>query len=505
MSSKYVDTNAIMQVIGSIFNKPSLLEDDDRYSFNEQDFPLEFHKILFGSIYNLFALGASEISISTIEDYLAEKPKKLTIYKNNNGAEYLKEISNNASLSSFDYYYGRMKKMSLLRAYDSIGMDMSWIYDIDNFIDIKKKQAQDEWLDSHSLQEIADEIDEEVQNVRNKCVDETDNNSVNIGDGIDSLIENLLQTPDIGFPLFDNVTNTVTRGARLKKFYIRSAATGVGKSRSMLADACYMSCEYLYDEQKQAWEELTVKESVLFISTELELSELQTMALAFISGVNEQHITTSQYDAGELERVKTAAEIIKRANLRIEYIPDFSLKDIENIIKRNIRQFNSRIIFLDYLHTSMKILEEITQRSGGVKIREDNVLFMLSVKLKDLCNQYNVFIMTATQLNADFKTSTTPDQTLLRGAKSIADKTDFGCILLDVTQEDLASLESILSKGGFEAPNVKCSIYKNRGNPYKGIYLWMKADKGTSRFKTLFTTRWNYEILSIEETEIIVR
>ena len=38
--------------------------------------------------------------------------------------------------------------------------------------------------------------------------------------------------------------------------------------------------------------------------------------------------------------------------------------------------------------------------------------------------------MTATQLNSDYQTSSTPDQNLLRGAKSIADKVDYGSILL---------------------------------------------------------------------------
>lgn len=47
----------------------------------------------------------------------------------------------------------------------------------------------------------------------------------------------------------------------------------------------------------------------------------------------------------------------------------------------------------------MKILEEITKRSGGVRLREDNILFMLSVTLKDLCNKYDVFILSSTQLN----------------------------------------------------------------------------------------------------------
>ncbi len=70
----------------------------------------------------------------------------------------------------------------------------------------------------------------------------------------------------------------------------------------------------------------------------------------------------------------------------------------------------------------MKILEEITRRSGGIKLREDNILFMLSTRLKDLCNQYGVFIMSSTQLGPSWKDDTEmPDQNLLRGAKSIAD------------------------------------------------------------------------------------
>lgn len=153
----------------------------------------------------------------------------------------------------------------------------------------------------------------------------------------------------------------------------------------------------------------------------------------------------------------------------IEIIPDFSLKDIENIIKRNIRVHGCKFIFLDYIHTSMKILEEISRRSGGVKLREDNVLFLLSVKLKDICNQFGVFILSSTQLNQDWKTSDIPDQNLLRGAKSIADKIDFGSILLDVTKEDKEALEGTVGEG--RMPNVKLSVYKNRRGSYNKCYL----------------------------------
>ena len=74
----------------------------------------------------------------------------------------------------------------------------------------------------------------------------------------------------------------------------------------------------------------------------------------------------------------------------------------------------------DYIHSSIKILSEIGSKAN-IKLREDNILFMLSTRLKDLCNKYGVFIMSATQLSGDWMTSSEPNQNLLRGAKSIAD------------------------------------------------------------------------------------
>lgn len=55
--------------------------------------------------------------------------------------------------------------------------------------------------------------------------------------------------------------------------------------------------------------------------------------------------------------------------------------------------------------TTMKILEEITSRSRGVNLREDNILFMISVKLKDLANELGIFILSSTQLNGRLYTA----------------------------------------------------------------------------------------------------
>lgn len=112
--------------------------------------------------------------------------------------------------------------------------------------------------------------------------------------------------------------------------------------------------------------------------------------------------------------------------------------------------------------------------------------------------------MSATQLNGGYVDSETPDQNLLRGAKSIADKIDLGMILLSVKDEDLISLEKILASNMFERPTIKISIYKNRRGRYKGVYLWCKADLGCCRIKPMFCTTYDYEMVSIDDIRIRV-
>lgn len=784
MKSNYCDIACLVQVIGNIYNNPNLLDATDKYFFLEEDFANDFQKIVFGSIYNLHQLGAKNITIETIEDYLNQRPKKLAIYKANDGAKYILTCAEKSNISTFDYYYNRMKKMTLLKQLNTItGMDLTDLYDPDNVLDIKKKQKQEDWLDNTSLEQIANIIDDKILQIRMKYVDDDADGGIQVGEGVSELLESLKANPELGYPLFGKYVNTVVRGARLKKFYLRSAATGVGKAlpnstviptpngdkkvgeiksgdyifdafgeptlvraiypqgekevwevifkdgrkarcceehlwsyctegqrkeakegrkfytdtlkdiskkelyqqghgykilvpmqkavkyeekeyyikpysfglllgdgsfrydkeqkalsysseneilpskiademnwnykknsdfnyswtfewkeelthknvwveealkeypalwnvksedkyipneylrgsisqrfdllnglldsdgsidkergrisyytissklkdgvvelarslgfktsviedshkdthicyrveisgqpedkiklfkldrkkelvlqwynngrrkennlfnpiieikklnyseemtcfyvdnkehlflmndyivthntRSMIADACYIGCSQMYDLHENKWISTGKSEPTIYIATEQPLDEIQTMMIAFLSGVNEEHLLDGKYLEGEWERVQKAAQLLKQSKIYFEYLPDFSLQDIENTIKRNIREHEAKYCFLDYLHTSMKILEEITKRSGGVRLREDNILFMISIRLKDLCNQYGIFIMSATQLNGDYRDAKEYDQNLLRGAKSIADWTNF--------------------------------------------------------------------------------
>ena len=144
--SKYVDTSAIVNVLAGVYADPSLL-DNENYHFNNEDFSdNEFHETLFGTIYNLHELGAKEITINAIEDFLEQRPKRKAIYQANKGAEYLTLLREQVSPNTFQYYYDRMKKMTLLRMYNErCGMDLSWFYDVDNILDTKKKQFQERY------------------------------------------------------------------------------------------------------------------------------------------------------------------------------------------------------------------------------------------------------------------------------------------------------------------------------------------------------------------------
>ena len=503
MSSKYVDTTAVMQVIGSVFKNPGLLSQTDKYTITEEDFDSDFHKVAFGAIYKIYELGADKVTLENISDFLSTRPKSEAIFKQAKGEDWINQVAESSIPEAFDYYYSRLKKFSLLRAYDKCGIDVRFIYDPDNILDVKKRQMQEDQLDTSSLEDIANKIDGMIEEIKMTYVDGAYGKASQAGEGIVDLIDRLKQYPEVGVPLYGPLINTVTRGARLKKFYLRSAATGVGKSRTLIADACNFACNMIYDEMF-GWIKNGTKQPTLFITTEQELEETQTMMLAFLSNVNEEHILNGKYEGNEEERVREAAKILADSPLYVEELPDFSLKDIENTIKKNIRDNGVMYICLDYIHTSMKILEEITKRSGGVKLREDNILFMLSIRLKDLCNQYGIFIESATQLNGDYVESETPDQNLLRGAKSIADKIDFGAILLNVKATDLEALSKILSANTFDNPTIKLSVYKNRRGRYKGIYLWCKADLGTCRVQPMFATTYDYELIQMEDIKISV-
>ena len=485
MKSNYIDQKSIIQVIGSIYQNPNLL-DEEQYNFNEEDFPGEFHRIMFGSIYNLHALGAKVITVNTIEDYLEQREKKYAVYKSYNGEEWLEQCKETVNVATFDYYYKRLKKFTLLRMYDNAGVNVSNIYDANNITDIKLKQKQEDWLDTHSIEEIADLINDRIEDIKLKFVENGSDDIRNASDNQKKLLDELQKTPNVGYPMCGKYINRIFRGARFGCVFLRSAPTNFGKSRLMIADACNFACNEIYNPATQEWEANGSSEPTIYITTEQAIDEIQTMMWSYIAGVPEDHILENKYDDGELDRVKRAINIIENSPLYIRELPDFSLQDVENVVKLGIRKYGIRYICFDYIHSSMKVLSEISGKSNVKGLREDNVLFMMSVRLKD--TEEKVF-----------------DQNLLRGAKAIADKVDAGMIMLPVTEQDRESIKLFCDKNGFEVPTLKISIYKNRRGRYNHIFLWCNPDLGTCRINVQFVTSYLYEPIEMEDLVINVK
>jgi replicative DNA helicase len=272
----------------------------------------------------------------------------------------------------------------------------------------------------------------------------------------------------------------------------------------MVADACNIGCDEIYDSTLGRWRSNGPALPTLYISTELEISEVQTMCVAFLSDVSESKILGAELMTfEEKERVAHAVRVLQNSEVYIDSICDFGIKDIESSIKKNHREHGVMYVFFDYLMTTIKIISEMTNSSKGMALREDTILFMFAVKLKDLANELGIFILSSTQLNATWKSEPVPDQNMLRGAKSLADKVDVGTVLLDVTEDDLEKIRPLLSRQPI-VPNVKMSVYKNRRGAYNRIFLWMYADKGTCRYEALFATDYNYRPIILNETSLTV-
>lgn len=504
MKSNYIDQKAIIQVIGSIYQNPDLL-DEEQYQFNEDDFPQEFHRIMFGSIYNLHALGAKVITVNAIEDYLEQREKKFAVYKSYNGDEWLEQCKEVVNVATFDYYYNRLKKFTLLRMYDNAGVNVKYIYDPNNITDIKQKQSQEDWLDNHTIEEIADKINDKIENIKSKYVNNSVDDITDAAAGQKELFEQLQKAPAVGYPMLGKYINKIFRGARFGCVFLRSAPTNYGKTRYMVADACNFACDELYNPETKQWESNGSAEPTIYITTEQSKDEIQTMMWAIIAAVPEDHILENRYEDGEVERIKRAMNILENSPLYIKELPDFSLQDVEAVIKSGMRKYNIRYVCFDYIHSSMKILSEISGKANVKGLREDNVLFMMSVKLKDIAKKNNVFILTSTQLNGDYVESKTFDQNLLRGAKAIADKVDAGMILLPVTEQDRESIKLFCDKNGFEVPTLKISIYKNRGGRYNHLFLWCKPDLGICRLNVMFLTSYLYKPIEIEDLIINIK
>lgn len=496
------DKMSVLQVLGSLINNP-LLFVNRNYSLKPSDFPERFHQILFGAIEYLAKQGLSIISPIDIDQFLSKYEQQYKVFIANNGPAYVKKCIEVADDTKFNYYYTVLKKYSLLTRFYEQGFDISDIIDpsLTDPIKIAAKQAA---FDRMSVEDILSFFESKLINISQDFGSDSDVVQCLAGDGLKSLKEDLKRTPDVGLPCGTPKFTTICRGRRLKKFYMGSSYQGGGKSRECAGYACQMAVPQFFDTKTEKWIDTGLHESVLYISIELEPDEIQTLFLAYVSGVPEDHILDGRYLPGEEERVDKAVGYIEAANLRIVRISNFNVEDIENVIKLHKHKYNVRYVFYDYIGTSLKIMAEASNKTNVKGLREDQILLMMATRIKELCNKLNIHVHAMTQVNGEWKNAKDADQNLLRGAKSLSDKVDIGYILLPIRESDNEVIEAYLRKGFTQAPNVVKHIYKVRRGKIHGVKLYQYFDYGTCRLEDCFVTNKEGEILNVEDTDIEV-
>jgi replicative DNA helicase len=503
----YQDKTSIIQVLGSILKKPILLSETNKYQLNKDDFPEKFHKIIFVAIHNLYKDGAEVINEIEIDGFLKEYDIQYNIFNSNDGVQYVQTISEIAEENNFDYHYKRVKKFSLIREMDGLGFDVSNIYD-DSIIDPREREKMQESFDQLTIEDILMSYEVKMIEVKDKFKTNSESVGIQGGEEVDDLLDRLEQSPDIGVPLNSEMLTSIFRGSRKKKFYIRSSITGGGKTRNMVADACRLSATKLYDLKLKAWIENDFNEHTVVITTEMIFDELQSLALAYISGVEEKKILKNITTPEEKKIIREAAKVLKESPIWFEQLPNFNVRDIEETIEKNVIKNKVEYVYFDYIHSSVSIFSEMS-KSSGIGLREDQILLLMSTSLKEMCNKHDVYLMSATQLNGDWKEAWQKgaqiDSNYIRGGKSIPDKSDAAMIVLPISKMEKDDIKDILASGFYPEPNFVTHVFKNRGNEDDKVKVFSNINMGNMRIKDCFATNLENELINIEKLIVKVK
>lgn len=495
---------SVFTVLGILCNAPKTLRNPEM-PLNEGDFYQAFHKNIFSAINNIVYsdTNVEKITPVDIDNYLAQYPANYKIWEQHKGFEYLTSAIETANVKTYKSNYERVRKFSMLRDYVAKGIDVTSIYDY-SMTDLKLQDEQMKALDKMSTDQIVDHFNYKMLELRDKWSIGEKRKSFMAGDGLDTLLDRLAEEPEMGYPFRNGFYNAIFRGMRPKKFMLRSAGTGVGKTRFSLADMVHVAASETWSFEERKYVKNGTQNAILFISSELEKEELQTGMLAHISGVDEDVIKNSKYSDDIRERLEYAIKIIQRSPIYVEYIDDFSISDIETIIEEHIIKHGTKYVAFDYIQMVPKLARTMQEAFAG-SLREDQILVQLSASLKLLANKYNVWMVSATQLNRNAKEHEMRDTTSLRGGSATADKVDHGVMMFRVTGSDLDNLKHILEKGwSSEKPNFCHYVYKNRGGSKVGCIIWTKYHGGIIREEELFVTDLDYNLITVENLKVTV-
>ena len=340
------------------------------------DFDDKVYRVLFLSIKKLYEEGATVLTPIEIDQEIEKHANSAEVYRKDGGLDILKTSYEFAEPSNYEVYYTRLKKYALLRRLQKEKYDISEFYIDDKDVNDPLEETKiQERLKQATLEDILNSVEGKYNIIRNDFL----NGGKVKGDpseGIFELIDDLQKSPNIGPSLEGKIFSSVCRGARQGCFYLKSASSGCGKTRTSIFDACHLAYPVKWSFEANTFieevdynGEFKQPKKVLFIVTEMDKEELQTIILAYLSGVNETNILTGNYDWEQLLRVKYAAKIMKKYSgyFLIEEISEPNLVNIQSTIKKYATIDKVQYVAFDYIHTTASLVNQF-EKNG---LRED--------------------------------------------------------------------------------------------------------------------------------------
>ena len=479
-----LDKDTVLQVIGGLMKQPQYLSERDKYNLSIGDFPNRFEKYIFSAIYNLYKDGAKVITPTDVDNYFNAHAPAKELFEQNNGIEYLQDVLEFCEADNFPFYYKRLKKFNCLKDLKKYGFDTSSIY-CEDLTHPKFKEINDRF-EQLEINQIFESVKKGLMLIETNYSSGEASETNAAASGIRQLLEDLKVRPEVGASLQGDIFNTICRGARKTKFYIRSASSGVGKTRHAIGDACRIAYPLYFNTENWQWQASGSSEKTLFIATEQELDEIQTLVLAYLTGFNEEKFLYDSFNPEERKIINQAVRVMEayKDNLFIVRLSNPNIEQIKAVVRQNWILHNIQNVFYDYIFSSPSLLNEFRD----LRIREDVALNLLSTALKDLAVELKIFVMSATQTNAKSEEDKAiKNESVIRGARSIIDKCDIACVVSRVTPEDEEILAIPIQRCGV-TPNQVTDIYKVRRGRYTNVRIWSLVDLGTCRKKDLFIT-----------------
>ena len=478
--------------------KPSLLSEKDKYNLQPSDFESRFERYIFIAILNSYTNGAQSLSEIDIDNYLMEHKDQYLLFQQNNGISYLQDALDMSTPENFEYYYNRIKKFNCLKDLKKSGFDISEFYE-ENELNPRQFEINQRF-ETLKPKDIFDGLKRKIYKVEGEYVEGDASVTTDVSVGIDELLEKLKNSPDAGARFQGKYFNTVTRGARKGKYYIVSFPSGGGKTRLLLGEACYLAFPMRYSWETMEWKITGNAEKTLFIATEQAKEEIQTMVVAYLTGINEDVILYGHFTKEQQTIIDQAKEVIKKYknNLMIVQIPMPSVEIVKSVIRQNCIVNDTKNVFFDYIFSNPALLNEFRD----LRIREDVALLMLSTALKDLAVEQDVFMMSATQLNSSQDTNEKgiKNQNSIRGSKSIVDKADIAMIGGLVPDDQRDQIAPYVAKYGM--PTQVYDVYKVRRGKWTNLKIWSNVDLGTCRRSDVFVTDSNIKEIEVPIMEV---